>query len=218
MFRKMLLVLFIVVGAFLFLPDEAAAANCDPNNIIFSEIDYSQPGTDNNEFVEIYFVNATTVSECEVHIVSGSGSFVTGFSLAGSYAGGEFLVLGPLTQVILNGTGGVALVDTQGGNSVQQFISFEGVIDNYLGATSTDIGCVDEGTTVSQSCQNGPEPGHGDWYNADPTPDSAGPTAITMSAFSAGSSSNAAQVLGLSFILLTLTGFAGWLLSRRQQA
>lgn len=233
MFRKMLLVVVIVTVSFLFLPDEVAAANCDPANIKFSEIDYDNAGTDDAEFVELYFVGAANVTNCELHLINGgTDSDYNTVDLTGSYAAGQFVVignsgmspspdisLGCSTGCIQNGSqDGFALVDTTGGGvNVVAAISYEGAF-TYEGVESTDIGCMEPETNPSTafgSCQNGST---GWQYLDPPTPGSAGPTAVTMSAFTVGATSNAARVLGLTALLLAIIGFTGWILNRRRFA
>ena len=240
MFRKLLLVLFIVMVSFLFLPNEAAAAGCEVASLVFSEVDYSILGAEDSEFVELYFVADANITNCELRSINdGAGDLIFATAdLTGNYSAGDLLVIGnvPAATISLMSGGavctddcldngprdGIALVDTSS-ETVMAAISWEGNFE-YLGFTSTNIsadsGCEEPGGTGSPdptgSCQNGPIAGNGDWYYADPTPGAVGPTAVTMSGFNASAASGLAQVLGLSFVLLALTGIAGWMLKRGQ--
>jgi hypothetical protein len=56
--------LALALGAWGIMPQPAYAAGCDGANIIFSELDYDQPGVDSTEFIELRIINATTISNC----------------------------------------------------------------------------------------------------------------------------------------------------------
>ena len=74
------------------IPHPVHAAGCDANNIIFSEIDYDQPGVDNAEFLELYIPNAITITDCEIRFVNGANGLEYNItSIAGTYAAGKYL-------------------------------------------------------------------------------------------------------------------------------
>ncbi len=145
-FSMAVLVVFtlgFLLGAMVVL-QPVLAAGCDASNIIFSEIDYDQPDTDNAEFLELYIPSGTTISDCEVRFIN--GSTITHYnitSIAGTYPADTYLHLGVggdipigsncLTYCIQNGApDGFALVDTSGGGiSLVWFYSYEGLITGY---------------------------------------------------------------------------------------
>ena len=178
-------------------------ADCgSPGDIVWSEVDYDQPSTDYNEFIELRFYNSGPFTDCELRLLNGSGGTGAVYNTLdlGSVTipGDGYLVWGNSTvsnvdvtfstsqNSIQNGDpDGFALVDTSSGSDVLAWLySYEGTF-TYLSTTSTDIGVSENNNSPNLSCNNGPNAGVGDSYNANPTPGVVGPTAITLSSLSA---------------------------------
>jgi hypothetical protein len=119
--------------------------------LVINEVDYDQPGTDTDEFIEIYNASAGAISLTDVSLflVNGSNSndyLEVDLSVSGSLAGGAYLVIG--SQSLLSGVppgvariafdlpsdnvqngapDGIALVDTASATLIDA-LSYEGEI------------------------------------------------------------------------------------------
>jgi len=214
--HKWILVL-VVAATFVVcpVPGTVYAAGCDGANIIFSELDYDQPGTDSAEFIELRILNATTISSCELRFINGDSGgspaqYNSAVNLAGTYAANKYLVIGSTgvgssdltiklgggsdcnTDCIQQGPrDGFALVDTSGSGTVVWLYSYEGQITNYnpgdgSSNSSTDLGVSENNNTPNYSIHNGTSPGVGDCYTSTTVnPGNPGPTTITLHALDA---------------------------------
>ena len=136
-------------------------------SLVINEIDYDQPGSDTEEFIEIYNPTSSEISlnGIRLYLVNG-GTFSDYdeyfFSDLGSMQPGQYLVVGsnsvltslppgtismPLNGSIQNGSSdGVVLIDTSD-NSIIDSVSYEG---NLTGVTITDLSItidITEGTS-----------------------------------------------------------------------
>ncbi|HHB91322.1 MAG TPA: hypothetical protein ENK60_08460 [Anaerolineae bacterium] len=190
-----------IIGLFvilLFGSTTARAAGCDPNNIIFSEIDYDQPGTDNNEFLELRIINAVSISNCEIRLINGSNNATYDtIDLTGNWGPNQYLLIGSTnianrdltfgggacaSNCLQNGApDGFALVDTSTGTgTVVWFYSYEGTITEYDAGDGTLVDSTpltNNGTAVNdtgdESVVNGPATGVDDCVDGNPTPGTA---------------------------------------------
>ncbi len=224
--------ILIAIAAVSLLFTIPVLADCgEPGDIIWSELDYDQPGTDDTEFIEIRFPNGGTFENCELHLVNGGVTPPTPYHILdigtqGAIPANKYFVWGSTgvanrdatigdtcaTNCIQNGNAdGFALVDTSSGSDVIVWLySYEGTF-TYLGTTSTDIGVAENNSEPNLSCNNGPAVGIGDSYLAPPTPGNPGPTAVTLTGLSA---QPAATLPALALATLALGGL---LLLRRRR-
>ncbi len=204
------------------IPAVSYAAGCDPSNIVFSEIDYDQPGTDSTEFIELRIISATTISNCQLRLINGATpSAPTEYrtiDIAGTYPANKYLVIGSTgvtarditiggncaTDCIQNGNNdGFALVDTSGAGSLVWFISYEGQITNYnpgdgSSNSSENLPVSEDNNSPNKSINNGPTGGVADAYLSEtPTPGASGPNAISLHGLGAVSGSTGLPLLGL---------------------
>lgn len=230
-----ILVLALVIW---FAPGSAYAAGCDGANIIFSEIDYDQPGTDSAEFIELHIPAATTISSCELRLINGSTpsspTLYRTIDLAGTYASGKYLVISSTgvtprditiggtcsADCIQNGTSdGFALVDTSGAGTLVWFLSYEGQITNYnpgdgSSNSSTNLPVSEDNNAPNNSINNGPAAGVDDSYTSTTiTPGNIGPNAISLRTFNSAASSRSVIMLGSA-----LAALGGLALFRRRRA
>ncbi|RUA17926.1 MAG: hypothetical protein DSY55_01190 [Clostridia bacterium] len=221
-------IVLIFFAVFIFNSTPSIAAGCDPNNIIFSEIDYDQPGSDHDEFIELFFPNGGTVSDCEIQLVNGNGaSKYATIDISGTYTAKQYVAF--FHAGIQNGSpDGFALVDTSStAGTVVWFYSYEGTIAGFDagdGAFVDSTPLTNNGTAVNdtgnESIVNGPVAGVDDCVDGQPTPNAANqdlasaPTSITIAGMNASSGpSNALIILGLFGISILL--FSGFWLRRR---
>lgn len=211
-----------LVLVFTLIPTVSYAAGCDPSNIVFSEIDYDQPGTDNAEFIELRIISATTLSNCQLRLINGATpSSPTEYriiDLSGTYPANKYLVIGSTgvtgrditiggncaTDCIQNGSNdGFALVDTSGAGSLVWFISYEGQITNYnpgdgSSNSSENLPVSEDNNAPNKSINNGPAIGITDAYLSEaPTPGASGPNLISLSNLAAAPAVPALPLLGL---------------------
>lgn len=179
----------------------AYAAGCTGANIIFSEIDYDQPGIDNAEFIELFIPNDVTISNCEIRRLNGSTptnpqKYGDSTDISGTYTAGTYIVIGGTgiagrdftfstgsacaTDCLQNGANDAfALVDTSGAGTLVWLISYEGEISNYnpgdgSSNTSQNLPVSEGNTSPNNSIINGPTAGIADATNTtDVTPGSA---------------------------------------------
>ncbi len=229
MWKKMIVVIvFALLIAISFAPRTVNAAGCDPNNVVFSEIDYDQPGADHDEFIELFFPNGGTISDCEIQLVNGSnGSKYGTIDVAGTYTAGQYAAF--YYAGIQNGApDGFALVDTSTtAGTVVWFYSYEGTITGYDAGDGTPVDSTpltNNGAAVNdtgdESIVNGPAAGVDDCVDGNPTPNAANtdttgsPTAITFAGMNAtnGVSNNLLIALLAGFSVLLFGGF--WLRRR----
>jgi hypothetical protein len=227
MSKKVLLVLVVFIAAIWFMPTSVSAAGCDPANIIFSEIDYDQPGADHDEFLELFFPNAVTVSDCEIRLVNGSNTtdYAT-IDIAGTYTAKQYSAFYHVG--IQNGApDGFALVDTSTtAGTVVWFYSYEGTITDYDAGDGTLVDSTpltNNGTPVNdsgdESIVNGPVAGADDCVDGNPTPNAANtdltgtPTAVTLSTLSASGLNP--TMLALSLAAILALGVGAFVLRRR---
>lgn len=78
--------------------------------LLINEVDYDQPMTDSDEFIELYNASALTIDLAEVNLVlingsagNGAGSEYNTILLSGSLAPGEYAVIGSSTVSVPNG-------------------------------------------------------------------------------------------------------------------
>lgn len=220
------------------MPGSAYAAGCDGANIIFSEIDYDQPGADSVEFIELQIPAVTTISSCELRLINGatpsSPTVYRTIDLSGSYAAGKYLVIGSTgvspRDITIGGTcssdciqnggnDGFALVDTSGAGTLVWFLSYEGQITNYnpgdgSANSSTNLPVSEDNNAPNNSINNGPAAGVDDSYTSTTvTPGNAGPNAISLQTLNATANSGLVTVLGGA-----LAALAGAVLYRRRRA
>lgn len=226
MIKRLLFLSGLIVLVAALLPGVASAAGCDPANIIFSEIDYDQSGADHDEFIELFFPNAVTVSDCEMHLVNGANTekYAT-IDVAGAYTAKQYVAF--FHSGIQNGApDGFALIDTTGGGAtVVWFYSYEGTITGYDPASgkpggtadSTELPVSDSG---DGSIINGPAAGVGDsTVTTNITPNAAnldstgGPNAITLSTLTATHPDT--TILALSLLAILTLGAGAFLFRRR---
>ena len=199
MWKKVIIVVTIaLIAAISYGSGTAQAAGCDPNNIIFSEIDYDQPGTDSNEFLELRIINATTISKCEIRLLNGkknANSLYDTIDLSGTWGDNKYLMIGSTnianrdltfnhgscaSNCIQNGApDGFALVDTSGDGTVIWFYSYEGTMTNYdagdgTAVDSTELPVSENYNSPNKSIINGPSAGVSDSTTTEnPTPGAA---------------------------------------------
>ncbi len=212
----------------------AHAAGCDPNNIIFSEIDYDQPGTDSNEFLELRIINTTTISSCEIRLINGANNSVYDtIDLAGTWGPNKYLTIGSTnisnrdltfgsgscaSNCLQNGTpDGFALVDTSGSGTIVWFYSYEGTITGYdagdgNAVDSTNLPVSENNNSPNKSIINGPTAGVSDSTTTElPTPGAANqksdgtPNAISFAGMNASSGPTNSLIIAL------LVGFSALL-------
>jgi hypothetical protein len=245
-FKHLFLLLLTVVLALTWPVEKATAAGCDPNNIIFSEIDYDQPSTDTQEFLELRIINATTISNCELRLINGANNTTYDvIDLSGTWGPNHYLAIGSTNipnrdltfgggtcaqNCLQNGSpDGFALVDTaSGAGTVVWFYSYEGTITGYdagdgVLVDSTPLPVSENNRSPNRAIINGPNPGVADATTTEnPTPgapnqDSTGaPTRVHLLAM------QAAEELSNGWIIALLTGFSallflGFWLRRRKQ-
>jgi hypothetical protein len=128
-------------------PGSANSSDAEPIDLVINEVDYDQPGTDMNEFVEIYNPSLVAVDLSLVDVVMVNGSNNTEynrFTLSGTLNPGEFAVLGSpgltippgviyidagITNLLQNGgPDGIALIDNVN-NVLIDSLSYEGAIN-----------------------------------------------------------------------------------------
>lgn len=237
--KTRLLRLTVLVLILTLIPTVSYATGCDPANIIFSEIDYDQPGTDSTEFIELRIPNTTTISNCVLRLINGATpnapTVYRTIDLAGTYPANKYLVIGSTgvpqrditiggscaTDCIQNGSNdGFALVDTTGAGTLVWFISYEGQITNYnpgdgSSNSSENLPVQEDNNAPNKSINNGTGARIADSYlNEIVTPGTAGPNAILLSNLAA--TSHIAALPG--FVLLALGGAALYRRCRRQTA
>jgi hypothetical protein len=221
----------VVMGSFQVV---SANGGCTAENIIFSEIDYDQPGTDAAEFIELRIVAATTLNDCELRLVNGNGviDYQT-IDLAGQYSANQYVVIGSsgvsqrnisidscATNCLQNDADGLALVDTSaGGNRLVWFYTYEGGLLGYDpgdGSSNASMLLANNATAVKDdnsnniSVHNGPESGVADCYTSFPNPGDTGPTAISLVSFSTKADASWWQFVcfGMGIAGILILGFA----------
>ena len=215
----------VFFAVFIFNSTPSIAAGCDPNNIIFSEIDYDQPGSDHDEFLELFFPNGGTISDCEIQLVNGSNTSKYGtIDVAGTYTTGQYAAF--YYAGIQNGApDGFALVDTSTtAGTVVWFYSYEGTITGYDAGDGTPVDSTpltNNGAAVNdtgdESIVNGAAAGVDDCVDGSPTPNAANedlagaPTAISFADMNASNGVSNGMIIALlaGFIALLFGGF--WL-------
>ena len=244
MWKKVIFVFIIAIfAAISFKPKAALAGGCDPNNIIFSEIDYDQPGTDSDEFLELRIINSTTISSCEIRLINGANNSVyDSIDLSGTWGANKYLTIGSTnvanrdltfgggscaTNCIQNGSpDGFALVDTSGAGTVVWFYSYEGVMTGYdagdgTPVDSTELPVSDYNTSPNKSLINGPISGVSDTTTTETvTPGAANqktdgtPNAISFTGMSGSQGPDNGPIIAL-LVGFSILLFGGFWLRRR---
>jgi hypothetical protein len=238
MWKKVIL-LFVLAFLISFssAPQSTQAAGCDPNNIIFSEIDYDQPGTDSTEFLEMRIISTTTISNCEIRLINGANDTVYDtIDISGTWGPNKYLTIGSTgvnnrdltfgngscaSNCLQNGSpDGFALVDTTGAGTVVWFYSYEGTITGYdagdgNAVDSTELPVSDYNTSPNKSIINGPAAGVSDSTTTEnPTPGAANqktdgtPNAVTIAEMNAINGNGTSNTI----IIVLLAGFSALLL------
>lgn len=238
-------IVLIFFAVFLSNSTPSIAAGCDPNNIIFSEIDYDQPSTDNNEFLELRIINPTTISDCEIRLVNGNGATTYDtIDISGSWGANKYLTIGSTnitnrdltfgggscaSNCLQNGSpDGFALVDTSAtAGTVVWFYSYEGTITGYDAGDGTPVDSTpltNNGSAVNdtgdESIVNGPVAGVDDCVDGNPTPgagneDLAGAPTAITFAGMNASSGPSNALLILGLFGVSVLLFGGFWLRRR---
>ncbi len=237
MLKKLLFAAMIGLFAIIhFGSDTAQAAGCDPNNIIFSEIDYDQPGTDNNEFLELRIINEVSISNCEIRLVNGSNnSNYDTIDLTGNWGPNQYLLIGSTnianrdltfgggacaSNCLQNGApDGFALVDTSAtAGTVVWFYSYEGTITGYDAGDGTPVDSTpltNNGTAVNdtgdESVVNGPTTGVDDCVDGNPTPGAANQDLSGAPTAITLADMNASNGVSNATIIALLVGFSALL-------
>ena len=123
-------------------------APCPPPPVWINEINYDDPGTDSNEFIEVAGIAGTDLNGFQIVLYNGNGGgqyrqFPLGGLLPDEGNGfGAFALPPQPPNTIQNGPDGIALVDPFG--NVVEFLSYEGTFTATdgpaMGLTSVDIG------------------------------------------------------------------------------
>lgn len=209
-----------LIAALLVFTQAAQAANCDENDVIFSEMDYQQQSADNAEFLELYISGGWVLSACEIRFIDKNGVAYSTVNLSGNDPGVRYLVIGAVpesqisfpgctTDCIDNQNGaGFALFDTSGGTCVWHY--------TYGGSATYDectnvVFSVEDNPSGTWSLINGPEPSVDDVVlTSQPSPGSPNaPTAIVLSdlkAASAGANPWLAGAIGIAALVVVSGG------------
>ena len=157
--------------------------------VFLNEIDYDQPQTDNNEFVEVGIDLSSCAGGCDPSLVSVIGYRENGTQYGSrNYGGGSTNTDGPNTLLLIpfsglqNGRSGLAVLYD---GVVTDFLSFElpagatitATDGDAAGATTTANAGTDNGGTVNTSLQRRPD---GSFEVATPTPGVANNTPVPV--------------------------------------
>ncbi|MBZ2198231.1 ExeM/NucH family extracellular endonuclease [Occultella gossypii] len=159
--------------------DESAATFAQTDGSIFiSEIHYDNAGTDAREFIEIQAPAGTSLNRWTVVLYGADGVAYNTSNVRGSASNGT-VVVNYGSESIVNGTGGVALVNPDGG--VVEFLSYGGAITAAdgpaAGLASTDLAVqqteTERGLTLQRigTTWTGPVAGTQGALNPEPEPE-----------------------------------------------
>jgi hypothetical protein len=182
----------------------AAAAQSPCGGLRINELDYDQPGTDAQEFVELKGTPGVSLTGLELHLVNGlNGSIYHSEPLTGTLPADGYLVLGavgvPNLDLVLDDGGsnliqngapdGLGVWDALSGTYCD-FVNYEGSVPGFsvwpeIGTDTADI--CGQGNSASLARRESTQP-EDSWVSgacASPGDPNLGPTAVKLVAFQA---------------------------------